>query len=66
MVAVVTPGITPGMWLPAAHFAAHSKHPRRSAQPTFQTTSLAVPEWCAAHGRLARRSLVTGTARVEI
>jgi len=51
MVAVVTPGITPGMWLPAAHFAARSKHPRRSAQPTFQTTSLAVPEGCASHGR---------------
>jgi len=51
MVAVVTPGITPGMWLPAAHFAARGKQPRRPAQPTFQTTSLVVPEGRAAHGR---------------
>ena len=51
MVAVVTPGMSAGMWLPAAHFAAGSNHLRCPVQPIFQTTSLVVSEGYAAHGR---------------
>jgi hypothetical protein len=51
MVAVVTPGVDPGMWLPAAHFAASSKRLRRPAQMTFQTAGLVLPEGFVGHGR---------------
>jgi hypothetical protein len=51
MVAVVTPGMNAGMWLPAAHFAGFRKHLRWPSRPIFQTTSLVVAEGFAAHGR---------------
>jgi hypothetical protein len=51
MVAVVTPGMSAEMWLPAAHFAAGNKHLQWPAQPTFQTASLVVAEGSVAHGR---------------
>jgi hypothetical protein len=50
MVAVVTPGISAEMWLPAAHFAVGGAH-SRSTQPIFQTTSLVAPEGFGPHGR---------------
>ena len=51
MVAVATPEINAGMWLPAAYFAVGSKHSRRPARPIFQTTGLVVLEGSEAHGR---------------
>jgi hypothetical protein len=50
MVAVVTPGIDAGMWLPVAHFAVGGKHLRRPAQSIFQTIGLVMPEGCESDG----------------
>jgi hypothetical protein len=51
MVAVVTPGMDAGMWLPAAHFAGGRKHLQWPARRIFQTTSLVVAKGSVAHGR---------------
>jgi hypothetical protein len=49
MVAVASPGIDAGMWLPARHFALDHTN-SRSPQAVFKTIGLVMPDGFDLHG----------------